>query len=171
MNKRVVAPLVLLSSITLLTSCMNKEEKTPVVTPTAETTAPVEVVTDTPTATPADTSPTGIDAGAIPPSGVAPAPEANNQAPAALTKKETVSYVSPAGNETIELSVSVADGVITAVTATPQATNEISKKLQTSFSEKVSAQVVGKKISDLGADAIGGASLTTGAFKNFVQSF
>ena len=51
MKKNVVAPLVLLSSITLLTSCMSKSETTtPTVKAPTEASIPVDVVT-TPIAT------------------------------------------------------------------------------------------------------------------------
>ena len=71
----------------------------------------------------------------------------------------------------IEFDVTVTDGVITAAAATPKAEHEISMKLQTGFSAELSGKVVGKKAKDLQIDAIGGASLTTKAFEQFVHSF
>lgn len=88
----------------------------------------------------------------------------------AVTRAETVTYATPAGNDPVEFSVTIKDGVITAASAKPKATNEISNKLQTAFSENVAKEVVGKKISDINVTAIGGASLATAAFKTFVSA-
>ena len=63
------------------------------------------------------------------------------------------------------------DGVITAASSKTLATNDASKYNQDNFSKSVSASVVGKKAKDIHVDAIGGASLTTGAFETFVHSF
>ncbi len=81
----------------------------------------------------------------------------------------TVSYTSPAGKETITFIVNTKNGVIIAATAIPKATNKISKSLQSSFSKKLSKWVVGKKIKNLSIDAIGWASLTTAAFREFTR--
>ena len=91
--------------------------------------------------------------------------------PVVLSRTETLSYQSPAGKEEVEFSVSVTDGVITAASSKTLATNDASKYNQDNFSKSVSASVVGKKAKDLHVDAIGGASLTTGAFEIFAHSF
>jgi hypothetical protein len=64
----------------------------------------------------------------------------------------------------------VKDGVITAASSTIKATNNTSAAYQQSFASSVSSAVVGKKISSLNLNAIGGASLTTGAFEKFVMN-
>lgn len=158
MKKHIVAPLVLLSSISLLTSCMEKSEPVPTVVTPTETAAPVEIITEsvTPT-TPAPTE-------------TVPAPEAS-VAPTVITRTEVVTYQSPAGLDPVEFSVTVTDGVITAASATPKSTNEISTKLQTAFGADVSAKAVGQKAKDLDLDVVGGASLTTAAFEQFAHSF
>jgi hypothetical protein len=109
---------------------------------------------------------------ATPVTPIAPVPSPVVPVSSARTRTETVSYRTPAGSDQVEFSVTVESGVITAATATSKAENDISKKWQASFATNVSAKVVGKKVSDIGdMAAIGGASLTTGAFDQFVSSF
>lgn len=161
MKKHIVAPLLLLSSIALLTSCMSKTDTTiPTVKAPTEAAIPVEVVT-----TPISTGATMAVSGSVSTQGVIPA------ATRVLTRTEIVSYKTPAGTDEVEFSVSVTDGVITAASANPKAKNEISIKLQTAFAADVSSKVVGMKAKNLDIDAIGWASLTTGAFETFVRSF
>lgn len=108
---------------------------------------------------------------ATPETPVSPEATPAPQAAAPVSRTETVSYTTPAGNDSVEFSVTVENGVITAATATPKAENEISKKRQEAFAAAVTAGVVGKSAKNLDVSAIGGSSLTTGAFKMFVQSF
>lgn len=94
-----------------------------------------------------------------------------NQQPAIIagaSVTKTVHYTSPAGDETVEFTMTTSDDTITAVSAKPLASNPISTMLQTKFSESIQSKVVGKKKSELQLDAVGGASLTTNAFKKFV---
>ncbi len=159
--KKAALPLILLALISTLTSCTTKTEA-----PTADTPAPQAVVETTPVAPAPDatTPPT------VPPVEVSPAPAPDATTPP-TTKTETVSYTNPSGSDEVEFSLTVTDGVITSVSATPKAKNEISTKLQTAFAEEISSKVVGMKISDLNLAAVGGASLTTGAFNKFLQTF
>ncbi len=78
--------------------------------------------------------------------------------------------MTPAGSDSVEFSITVADGVVTAINATPKATNEISKSKQTAFAGEIASKVVGKKISELNLSAVGGASLTTTAFNSFIKA-
>ncbi len=66
------------------------------------------------------------------------------------------------------MSITLNNGVITKVSATPEATNPISLKLQTGFSEKVAEKVIGRAIKGLKVDTVSGASLTTTAFNEFL---
>lgn len=94
-----------------------------------------------------------------------------NQQPAIIagaSVTKTVHYTSPAGDETVEFTMTTSGDTITAVSAKPLASNPISTMLQTKFSESIQSKVVGKKKSELQLDAVGGASLTTNAFKKFV---
>ena len=145
MKKHVVAPLGLLSSITLLTSCMsNSDTATTTVKAPTEASIPVDVVT-TPIATGGSMTVSGstFSEGVIP------------SAANVITRTETLSYMNPSGSDEVEFSVSVTDGVITAASANPKAKNPISIKLQTAFAAEVSKKVVGMKAKDLDVDAIG----------------
>ncbi len=85
---------------------------------------------------------------------------------ASVTKQ--VQYTSPAGKEDVEFTITTSGDTITAVSAKPLASNSVSKMLQVKFSEAILKGVVGKKKSELQLHAIGGASLTTNAFNQFV---
>lgn len=113
----------------------------------------------------------------IPPSSAVPSvvtptrPAPTNSQPAIVagaSVTKTVHYTSPAGDETVEFTMTTSGDTITAVSAKPLASNPISTMMQTKFSESIQSKVVGKKKSELQLDAVGGASLTTNAFKKFV---
>lgn len=142
MKKSVVVPLVMLASIATLTAC-TKPEMAPAPAPVTpvETVAPV-----TPEATPAETP-----------------------AATAETTTQVVQYQSPGGRDEIEFTVTVENGVITAASAKPMATNDGSIYNQGNFVKALDT-VVGKSVAGFDVDVIGGASLTTAAFENFVQS-
>lgn len=91
---------------------------------------------------------------------------ANDSGYADGTYEATGSYESPAGKETIDVSVTLDGGVVSAVDVTPEATNPTSKTWQTAFASGVSDEVVGKSIDDVELDAVSGASLTTGGFED-----
>ena len=101
----------------------------------------------------------------------APAPQAAAPVPAPSVHTATVSYLAPSGNEDVGLSVTVADGKITAVSVENKATDGVSRRYQDSFAQGISGAVVGKKLSELNLSAVGGASLTTAAFAKYVRSF
>ena len=162
-----IVPMILLASLVTLVSCTKPVSET-VVAPATTPDVKVEVVTPTlvpptpVTPTPTPITPTPIQTATGAPVTTTPQP---------LTHKEVVSYNTPAGSDKIEFDVTVTDGVITAASATPMAENSISKMRQTSFASAVSVKVVGKKIANLQVDAIGGSSLTTAAFEQFIHSF
>lgn len=80
------------------------------------------------------------------------------------TYAATGSYESPAGPETVGVSVTLADGLVTAVTVTPEATNPASQKFQNQFASGVADVVVGQPIDGLSVDAVSGSSLTPEGF-------
>ncbi len=87
------------------------------------------------------------------------------------TKNLDVSYRSPAGAETIAVSMTITGGKVSEIIATPEAVESVSIKHQAAFAEAVSAKVVGKSIAEIAdIDAIGGSSLTTGGFKAAVAA-
>ena len=83
---------------------------------------------------------------------------------------QTVFYNNPAGGDEVRFMVKVNKaGEITAADTEVKAVNQVSQGLQTKFKAELPQAVVGKKISELQIDRIGGASLTTGAFKKFLS--
>ncbi|WP_421741146.1 FMN-binding protein [Cellulomonas sp.] len=82
------------------------------------------------------------------------------------TYSATGTYESPAGQETVAVSLTLADGVVTAVEVTPEATNPTSKQFQTTFASGVADVVVGQPIDGLSVDAVSGSSLTPEGFND-----
>lgn len=80
------------------------------------------------------------------------------------TYTATGSYESPAGPETVGVSITLADGMVSAVTVTPEATNPASQKFQTQFASGVADVVMGKPIEGLSVDTVSGSSLTPDGF-------
>lgn len=170
MRKSLVAPLALLASISLLTSCTvpGMAPKTSPVVPTT----PVETVTPVTPATPIETIPAiPVSTGTTESTGTVSESSSGLPPVAALTRKETVTYNTPEGMVPVEFDVTVTNGTITSATSNTLATGDASKYNQDNFAKDLSLKVVGKKATDLSVDAIGGASLTTAAFEQFVHSF
>ncbi|MBT4936833.1 hypothetical protein HON22_02850 [Candidatus Peregrinibacteria bacterium] len=81
------------------------------------------------------------------------------------------SYASPAGSESISVTLSISDDTVSSVSVNPNATHEVSKKFQGKFASGISTQVVGKKLSELGSiGAVNGSSLTGGGFNTAIAS-
>jgi hypothetical protein len=78
-------------------------------------------------------------------------------------------YVTPGGEETIDILLTIANGVVTEASAQPQAKHPTSKQMQAGFEKEFSGAVVGKTLAELESiDRIGGASLTTGGFRRAI---
>ncbi len=73
-------------------------------------------------------------------------------------------YTSPAGAESVEVSVTLAQGVVTAATFKGEATNPGSVKNQEKFATGYTSLVVGKKIDDISMTVVNGSSLTPVGF-------
>jgi uncharacterized protein with FMN-binding domain len=76
----------------------------------------------------------------------------------------TGGYQSPSGPETIVVTVSVADGVVTQATVEPQATNSTSSRYQGQFAGGVADEVVGKSLAEIDVTRVAGSSLTGRGF-------
>jgi uncharacterized protein with FMN-binding domain len=85
------------------------------------------------------------------------------------TYDATASYQSPNGTETIDVELTLADGTVTAVTVTGEATGGDSQRYQSEFSGGIAAEVVGKNIDELSVDKVAGSSLTSGGFNDAVE--
>jgi uncharacterized protein with FMN-binding domain len=85
------------------------------------------------------------------------------------TYTESADYQAPSGTETVDVTLTLAGGVVTAVTVAGHATDPEAKIHQGQFASGISAVVVGKKIDDLKVDKVGGSSLTSGGFNAAVE--
>jgi hypothetical protein len=158
--QRFVLPLVMLATLPVIVSCTTRPVPPVPVSPVdvASPASPV-VVPITPnvmTGTQTEITPIeNLPATPVTPTPVPVAPVPVAPLSTARTRTETVSYVTPAGSDLVEFSVTVEAGVITAARATVKAENDKSQRYQTGFAADVSSKVVGKKIADLDLSAIG----------------
>ena len=156
------------------TATMASADRTPrpSVAPVATSSA-VPVVTPTPVATRTSAHPPTPVHKATPPKTVTPTkpkPKPAPKPPAALrytdgAYDESGSYVSPGGPETIEVRLTIAHDVVTAVSVTPGAANDpTATSYENMFAAGLNKVVVGKNIDSLSVGAVGGSSLTARGF-------
>lgn len=86
------------------------------------------------------------------------------------TYTESGSYNAPSGTETVEVTVTLADNVITDVSVVGEASDPQAKRHQGEFSDGIAAAVVGKNIDEISVDKIGGSSLTSGGFNEAIDA-
>lgn len=79
-------------------------------------------------------------------------------------------YQSPGGNESIKVSITLADDVVTEVTVTPEATSGNAAQYQKAFAGGIGDVVVGKNIDDLEVSKVSGSSLTSGGFNDALET-
>ncbi|AND16998.1 FMN-binding protein [Rathayibacter tritici] len=80
------------------------------------------------------------------------------------------SYTSPGGNEKVGVSLTLAGGVVTDVTVTPESENPTGQQYQGRFASGISGEVVGKSLDDLKVSKVSGSSLTSGGFNDAVET-
>lgn len=78
----------------------------------------------------------------------------------------TASYNSPAGTESIGVSLTLKNGIITDATVTPLAKHPTSERYQEMFISGYKAYVIGKDIATLNLGVVSGSSLTPIGFNN-----
>lgn len=81
----------------------------------------------------------------------------------------TGKYISPAGPETIKVTLTLTDGVVTASTVVAQADIQGSQEFQEKFINNYKQYVVGKKIDTLQLGKVAGSSLTPKGFNDAVE--
>lgn len=81
----------------------------------------------------------------------------------------TGEYQSPNGPETVVVSVTLTDGVISAVEVTPQPTNSTTDRYQAMFAGGIGEEVVGKSLDDADVSRVAGSSLTGGGFSDALE--
>ncbi len=79
------------------------------------------------------------------------------------------SYVSPAGPESVNISLTLEDGVIVNATFQGNATASRSQVMQSQFSAGFKEAVIGKSINDLSLTVVNGSSLTPKGFMEAVK--
>lgn len=79
-------------------------------------------------------------------------------------------YQSPSGSETVDVSITLANNVITDIVVTPNATNGTSARYQGQFAGGISAETVGKSLDALSVSRVSGSSLTSGGFKEALEA-
>lgn len=154
MNTRIIAPLVLLATITGLTAWSMTKTDT---TATGATQSPV---TSTSATTPVVPPVSPESTGATPISEVSKT----------VTHTQIVSYKSPGGDDKIEYTVAIQNGIISAVSVKNIASNDVSKGYQDGFAKEISAKVVGMPVKKFNLDTVAGASLTTASFNQYIQT-
>jgi uncharacterized protein with FMN-binding domain len=82
------------------------------------------------------------------------------------TYSATGSYVSPGGPDNVNVSVTLADGIITDATVTSGANDPTSAHYQGIFIANYKPLVVGKNIDDVVLSKVSGSSLTSGGFND-----
>lgn len=85
------------------------------------------------------------------------------------TWTETGEYQTPGGRESVTVTLSAKDGVVTAVEVTGSGGSPNSQQYQSAFISGISAEVVGKQLSTLDVGAVSGSSLTGQGFDAAVE--
>lgn len=85
------------------------------------------------------------------------------------TYTATGQYATPESVETIEVTITLADDVITAVEVIGDPQARESQEYQSRFIGGISDEVVGKNIDDISVSRVAGSSLTSGGFNEAVD--
>ncbi len=82
------------------------------------------------------------------------------------TYEATGTYSTPGGRESVDLNVTITDGIITATEIDGSATSGDSLQYQTRFINNYESLVVGKAVDEVSLSRVAGSSLTSGGFNN-----
>lgn len=78
-------------------------------------------------------------------------------------------YTSPGGAESIDVSVTLKDGVVADAKVISNATRPMSKQMQASFMGGFKEQVIGKSIDEINITKVSASSLTPKGFKDALE--
>jgi len=78
-------------------------------------------------------------------------------------------YTSPGGAESIDVSITLKDGVVTDAKVVSNATRPMSKQMQGSFIGGFKEQVIGKNIDQINITKVSASSLTPKGFKDALE--
>jgi len=79
------------------------------------------------------------------------------------------SYLTPGGQESVDVQVVLTDGTVTDTTLTQKAISGDAKEYQAQFASGYKSLVVGKKIDDISLSRVAGSSLTSGGFNRALE--
>jgi len=82
------------------------------------------------------------------------------------TYSATGSYSSPGGRESVELTVTLKDGIITSTSLATNPASRDSRSYQASFTSAYKELVVGKSVDRVSLSRVAGSSLTSNGFNN-----
>lgn len=85
------------------------------------------------------------------------------------TYSSTGGYQSPNGPETVVVTLSIADGIVTAASVEPQASNATSSRYQGQFAGGIADEVIGKPLAEVRVTRVAGSSLTGGGFNKALE--
>jgi len=80
------------------------------------------------------------------------------------------SYVAPSGQESVDVSLTIAGDIVTAVEVTPGATDPTAHGYQERFASGIAAAAVGRDIDELDVSRVAGSSLTSGGFAEALEA-
>lgn len=80
------------------------------------------------------------------------------------TYSETGSYISPGGRESVEVTLTIENEIITSAEVTANAASRDSKEYQDKFISGYKSQVVGKNVDEVSLSRVAGSSLTSNGF-------
>lgn len=85
------------------------------------------------------------------------------------TYSVTGEYLTPGGQRTIDIKLTLTDGAITEVEVTPKATDATSQRFQGEFVGGFKPMVIGKNIDEIELTKVSGSSLTPKGFKDALE--
>jgi uncharacterized protein with FMN-binding domain len=85
------------------------------------------------------------------------------------TYTEKGRYASPGGGESIDVTVTITDDIITSASVSPNATSEQAKQYQGTFVSGYKSLVVGKNVDEVSLSRVAGSSLTSTGFNNALE--
>ena len=81
----------------------------------------------------------------------------------------TGEYSNPGGQSKVGVELTLADGKISDIKVTPEATNGTSKGFQAKFAGGIADEVVGKSLDELDVSKVSGSSLTSQGFNQAID--
>lgn len=85
------------------------------------------------------------------------------------TYSATGTYVTPGGTQSIDLTVTIENGVIVATELAENATDRDSRQYQAAFASGYSELVVGKEVDEVSVSRVSGSSLTSNGFNRALE--